>query len=86
LELGYDKWTNNFYSNKQFLKNTIHYLIEDNRFLSLRAKEIKIALLDTAKTESELLYWRYFGLFAPLLILLILGLIFNGYRLKSYRQ
>lgn len=86
LELGYDKWTNNFYSNKQFLKNTIHYLIEDNRFLSLRAKEIKIALLDTAKTESELFYWRYFGLFAPLLILLILGLIFNGYRLKSYRQ
>jgi len=86
LELGYDKWTNNFYSNKQFLKNTIHYLIEDNRFLSLRAKEIKIALLDTAKTESELIYWRYFGLFAPLLILLILGLIFNGYRLKSYRQ
>ena len=86
LELGYDKWTNNFYSNKQFFKNTVHYLIENNTFLSLRAKEIKIALLDTAKTESELIYWRYFSLFAPLIILLILGLIFNGYRLKSYRQ
>jgi len=86
LELGYDKWTNNFYSNKQFFKNTVHYLIENNTFLSLRAKDIKIALLDTAKTESELIYWRYFSLFAPLIILLILGLIFNGYRLKSYRQ
>lgn len=86
LELGYDKWTNNFYSNKQFFKNTVHYLIEKNTFLNLRAKEIKIALLDTAKTESELIYWRYFSLFAPLIILLILGLIFNGYRLKSYRQ
>ena len=86
LELGYDKWTNNFYSNKQFFKNTVHYLIKNNTFLGLRSKEIKIALLDTAKTESDIIYWRYFSLFAPLIILLILGLIFNGYRLKSYRH
>ena len=86
LELGYDKWTNNFYSNKQFFKNTVHYLIKNNTFLGLRSKEIKIALLDTAKTESDIIYWRYFSLFAPSIILLILGLIFNVYRLKSYRH
>ena len=63
LELGYDKWTNNFYSNKQFFKNTVHYLIENNTFLSLRAKEIKIALLDTAKTESE---YDLLALFQPI--------------------
>jgi ABC-2 type transport system permease protein len=85
LELGYDKWTNNFYSNKQFLKNTVHYLINNNDFLGLRAKEIKIAILDKEKVQSKALFWQYFSVLTPLFILFIVGLILNGYRLKSYR-
>ena len=85
LELGYDKWTNNFYSNKQFLKNTVHYLINNNDFLDLRAKEIKIAMLDKEKVQSKALFWEYFSVLTPLFILFIVGLILNGYRLKSYR-
>ncbi|NCX90882.1 MAG: hypothetical protein EBX03_04515, partial [Rhodobacteraceae bacterium] len=26
LELGYDKWTNNFYDNKNFVQQSLHYL------------------------------------------------------------
>ena len=28
LELGYDKWTNNFYGNKECLINSINYLLD----------------------------------------------------------
>ena len=86
LELGYDKWTNNFYSNKQFLKNTIHYLIGEDDLLNLRSREIKIALLDSEKVNSKGAFWTYFSIFTPLVFLLIIGLFFNWYRNKSYRQ
>ena len=46
LELGYDKWTNNLYANKQLLKNTVHYLMGENKRLILRSKEIRLAFLD----------------------------------------
>ena len=85
LELGYDKWTNNFYSNKQFLKNTVHYLVNDNAFLNLRSKEIDIAMLDNEQVRINGTFWRYFSVIIPLIILLIMGLIFNSCRLKSYR-
>ena len=46
LELGYDKWTNNLYANKQFLQNTVHYLMGEDKRLILRSKEIRLAFLD----------------------------------------
>ncbi|MDG1264146.1 MAG: gliding motility-associated ABC transporter substrate-binding protein GldG, partial [Flavobacteriaceae bacterium] len=86
LELGYDKWTNNFYSNKQFFKNTIHYLIGEDNLLRLRSREIKIAILDSEKVNSKGSFWTYFSVFSPLIFLFIIGLFFNWFRNKSYRQ
>ncbi len=41
LELGYDKWTNNFYSNKKFLMNIVHYLIDKNFINQIGLKKVK---------------------------------------------
>jgi len=41
LELGYDKWTNNLYANKQLLQNTVHYLMGENKRLVLRSNTCK---------------------------------------------
>src|SRR5699024_7965437 len=30
LELGFDKWTNAFYGNKEFLLNGVNYMLDDN--------------------------------------------------------
>ena len=46
LELGYDKWTNNYYGNKDFLKNCIHYLMNDNSLLNIRNKDVSLRMLD----------------------------------------
>ncbi len=86
LELGYDKWTNNFYSNKQFFKNITHYLIREDNLLNLRSREIKIALLDSEKVNSKGAFWTYFNVFTPLVFLFVIGLFFNWFRNKSYRQ
>ena len=40
LKLGYDKWTNNSYSNKEFLLNKIHEFSNNKSLLNSQSKKI----------------------------------------------
>jgi ABC-2 type transport system permease protein len=52
--LGFDKYTGQFYGNKNFLLNCIDYLCDNSGLMSLRAKEFKLRLLDTTRfTPAE---------------------------------
>ena len=86
LELGYDKWTNNLYSNKQFLQNTVHYLMGEDKRLILRSKEIRLAFLDQTlvREEKQRLQTKVFAL--PLALLAFVGFICGVLRRKAYRQ
>lgn len=86
LELGYDKWTNNLYSNKQFLQNTVHYLMGEDKRLILRSKEIRLAFLDQTliRKEKQRLQRKVFAL--PLALLAFVGFICGVLRRKAYRQ
>ena len=52
LSLGYDKWTNNYYSNKDLIINSIHYLVNNNERLLLRDKNLKVNTLDKIKIKK----------------------------------
>lgn len=74
LELGYDKWTNNFYDNKIFLQNCVNYLLNEMDFLTLRDKKITMPVLNKKELEQSLTYWQLIGIFIPLLIISLIGL------------
>ena len=38
LSLGYDKWTNNFYSNRAWIVNVIHFLAGNKNYLITKGK------------------------------------------------
>ena len=86
LELGYDKWTNNLYANKQLLQNTVHYLIGEDKRLILRSKEVRLAFLDQThiREEKQRLQSKVFTL--PLALLALVGLICGVLRRRAYRQ
>ena len=84
LELGFDKWTNNFYGNKEFLLNTVNYLLDDNGLINIRTKDISIPFLDPIKASENRTFWKWINLLFPLLLLTILVLIFNYIRKKKY--
>ena len=86
LELGYDKWTNNFYSNKEFLINSVHYLNDANDRIGLRSKDVNIAFLDPQKIKSKALYWKAALIFLPLISCVIFGLINQRYRRIKYKH
>ncbi len=84
LELGYDKWTNNFYGNKEFLVNCVNYLLDDSGLINIRNKRVRIPLLDAEKVKDQKSKWQFINIGLPVLIVLLFGLIFNTARKRKY--
>ena len=83
LSLGYDKWTNNYYSNKDLIINSIHYLVNNNDRLILRDKNLKVNSLDKIKIKKYGSLWKWFMLIIPLLIGLLSGFVIQFLRLRN---
>ena len=86
LELGFDKWTNNFYSNKVFLQNCVHHLMGNFPLLEIRNKEVEISFLDPKKVANQESLWKVSMLVLPLILLAILGFILFRYRTNKFGQ
>ena len=84
LELGFDKWTNSFYGNKEFLLNTVNYLLDDSGLINIRTKQIAIPFLDPQKTAQKRTQWQVVNLLLPLGLLAIFGIFFQWYRRRKY--
>lgn len=86
LELGFDKWTQSFYGNKEFLLNSVNYLLDDSGLINIRTKEIAVPFLDQPKTAAERTKWQFINLLLPLGLLAIFGLAFQYLRRRQYRR
>jgi gliding-associated putative ABC transporter substrate-binding component GldG len=84
LELGYDKWTNNFYGNREFLVNAMNYLLEDTGLINIRNKKVSIPLLDPEKIAANKTRWQLLNIGIPVGLILLLGAVFNGLRRRRY--
>jgi len=84
LELGFDKWTNNFYGNKEFLINAVNYLLDDDGLINIRNKKVTIPLLDQNKITEQKTKWQLINIGLPVLIVIIFGIAFNYLRKKKY--
>lgn len=82
--LGYDRYTNQQYGNKRFILNCIDYLCDDSGIIEIRAKEIKLRLLDKGKLKSERSMWQVINLGLPLVALLLFSVINKMVRKRKY--
>ena len=83
-ELGFDRWTGKNYGNKEFLLNTVNYLLDDNGLINIRSKEIAVAFLNRQKITAEKTQWQLINIALPLVLLAIFGFSFNYFRKKKY--
>ncbi|MEO1012626.1 MAG: gliding motility-associated ABC transporter substrate-binding protein GldG, partial [Bacteroidota bacterium] len=85
LELGYDKWTNNFYGNKEFLVNAMNYMLDDNGLINIRNKKVAIPLLDNERIAEEKTKWQILNIGLPIGLIFIFGLFLSRWRRRRYR-
>ena len=84
-DLNRDKWTSQTFGNKDFLINTVDYLLDDTGLMQLRNKTLKINTLDKQKTYKERNFWQVLNVVFPLVLLFGFGLIFNFIRQRKYK-
>ncbi|MEI6865118.1 gliding motility-associated ABC transporter substrate-binding protein GldG [Flavicella sp.] len=84
LDLGHDKWTQEYFGNKEFLLNSIEYLLDDTGLISIRSKKISLKTLDKNKISQDKTYWQILNLLLPLLFVFVVGGIYLYYRKKIY--
>ncbi|MBK6839424.1 MAG: Gldg family protein [Bacteroidetes bacterium] len=81
--LGYDRYTQQTYGNRNFILNCVDYLCDDSGILELRGKEFKLRLLDTSKTEnSPFLGWL--NVLLPVFLVFVYGLMRMWNRKRKY--
>jgi ABC-2 type transport system permease protein len=67
--LGFDRNTQQTFANRTFLLNCVNYLLDDEGLLQLRAREVKLRLLDKKKIASGRGKWQMINVALPLLLL-----------------
>ncbi len=85
LELGIDKWTRQRFGNKEFLLNTVNYLLDDTGLINIRAKTVKINFLNKQKAFEEAHKWQLINIVFPLIVLGVFGGLFSYFRKKKYQ-
>ncbi|WP_395046783.1 gliding motility-associated ABC transporter substrate-binding protein GldG [Flavobacterium sp.] len=84
LELGFDKWTNKMYANKEFLMNCVNYLLDDNGLINIRSKEVDLPLLDKEKVAENYTYTQLLTVGLPLVLLLFFGIVITYLRKRQF--
>ncbi len=86
LELGFDKWTNNMYANKEFMMNCVNYLLDDNGLINIRSKDVELPLLDKEKVHENYTISQIITVGVPIVILAVFGFVFTFLRKRKYSK
>lgn len=76
IPLGYDRYMNQQFGNKDFILNSVLYLTDTKGWMELRNRTIRMRLLNKNQANEDRVFWQTINVLLPLLLL---GLIGTGY-------
>ncbi len=84
--MGFDPYTKQTFANKEFIVNCVNYLLDGSLLLDLRAKTVKLRLLDKQRIEQERNKWLLLTLGLPVGLVVLSAVGVMGYRRKRYAR
>lgn len=84
LPLGYDRYTQTQFGNRDFMINAVLYLTDDEGWLALREKEITLRLINDQRARESRIMAQVVSIVVPLLLLALTGGIVLIIRQKKY--
>lgn len=72
--------------NRDFLLNCVDFLCDNESWMELRSRQVKLRMLNKSKIRSERLFWQIFNVAVPLVVLLVFGLGWFLFRKHKYTK
>lgn len=84
LPLGYDRYSDQTFGNRDLLLNTINYLCDDAGLVLLRTREVKLRLLDKEKIKTQQFLIQTINVVAPILFIIVMVVILAVIRKRKF--
>nr|MBS0038562.1 gliding motility-associated ABC transporter substrate-binding protein GldG [Saprospiraceae bacterium] len=82
--LGYNPYERRVYANRDFLLNSIEYLLDDSGILEARSREVKLRLLNEVKARAERTHWQLLNIAVPIGFMILFGFVYNYLRKRRF--
>jgi ABC-2 type transport system permease protein len=86
VPLGQDSYTGQVFGNRDFLVNSLNYLVDNNGIMELRSRELKLRLLNNSIVKTEKLKWQLINILTPVLVVVVAGLLYGYFRKRNYTR
>jgi gliding-associated putative ABC transporter substrate-binding component GldG len=84
LQMGTNIYTKQQFANREFLLNSVEYLLDQSGILETRGKDYTLRLLDKAKYEDRKGFWQLINILAPVLLVVIFIALYQYLRKMKY--
>lgn len=82
--LGYNDVDGYLFANKDFVINSLEYLLDEQGVAEARGREVKLRMLDTVQAQEEKTKWRLINIALPLVLLALFGWGFQWWRKRRW--
>jgi len=91
LPMGLNKYTvgTNYeyqFANRDLILNCLEYMVNDVGLMETRNKDFVLRVLDTKKVSEQKLTWQIINIVVPLLLVILLGVIYQMVRKMKYSR
>ena len=84
LPLGYDRLSGNTFANRDFALYAVDYLADSEGLITARNKQVTLRPLDKLRLKEERTQWQQLNLIGPLLLIGVVGLVWQWNRKRQY--
>jgi len=86
IPLGFDRYMNQQFGNKDFIQNAVLYLADNDGWMQLRSRTLKLRLLNKKITNEDRIIWQLGNILIPISLLLIFGIGYQIIRKRKYTR
>jgi gliding-associated putative ABC transporter substrate-binding component GldG len=84
LPMGVQQFENYQFANREFLLNSIDYMVSTSGILEARGKDVALRLLDKEKLATQKNLWQVINIALPVLLILLFGWIYQWRRKNAF--
>jgi ABC-2 type transport system permease protein len=86
LAMGMNSYTRQQFANREFLLNSIEYMVDNSGILETRSKDYTLRLINKTSIEEDKSFWQLINIVLPLLFIIAGVAVYQVIRRKAYTK